>query len=189
MATILTQGATQATTGGPPINVRVTATKDASGTVVYEHEWDFGGGPAKPGKIVVPEGTPPTDIKFHLTDRTGLNLRFYPSPSDAFYVDFAPNCPRSAGDAKGEFDLGDPPSSSSNMQLTVRDMNRTACDLKYALRFDGNPHQDKEGHHPPFADDPELGTAEAIPDEPRHDHWDRGVAVSAVKARAWPTKA
>ena len=156
MATILTQGGTEATTGGPPINVRVTATKDASGTVVYEHEWDFGGGPAKPGKIVVPEGTPPTDIKFHLTDRTGLNLRFYPSPSDAFYVDFAPNCPRSAGDAKGEFDLGDPPSSSSNMQLTVRDMNRTACDLKYALRFDGNPHPDKEGYHPPFAYDPEL---------------------------------
>lgn len=156
MATTLTQGGNQTVTNGPPINVRVTARKDAAGTVVYDHEWDFGGGPIKTGKIEVPKDTPPTDIKFHLTDRTGLRLRFYPSPSEAFYVDFAPNCPRSAGDAKGEFDLANPPSSSSNMLLTVRDMNVTACDLKYALRFDGDPYNDSEGRHPPFAYDPEL---------------------------------
>jgi hypothetical protein len=156
MATTLTQGGNQTVTDGPPINVRVTARKDGSDTVVYDQEWDFGGGPIKYGKIEVPEDTPPTDIKFHLTDRTGLRLRFYQSPSDAFYVDFAPNCPKSAGNAKGEFDLGDPPSSSSNMLLTVRDMNATACDLKYALRFDGDRYDDSEGHHPPFVYDPEL---------------------------------
>ena len=156
MATILTQGGNQPVTKGPPINVRVTASIDPAGDVTYGHEWDFGGGPLKYGKIEVPKDTPPTDIKFHFTDRTGLRLSFYPSPSDAFYVDFAPNCPRSAGNAKGEFNLADPPSSSSNMRLTVRDMNKTACDLKYALRFDGDPYDDKEGHHPPYAYDPEL---------------------------------
>jgi hypothetical protein len=129
MATQITQGGGQTVEQGPPINVRVTASKDPAGTVVYDHEWDVGGGPVKKGKIDVPKDTPPTDIKFHLTDRTGLKLSFYPSPADDFYVAFYPNCPTSAGDA-GEFDLAAPPSSSSNKLLTVLDMNRTACDLK-----------------------------------------------------------
>jgi hypothetical protein len=40
--------------------------------------------------------------------------------------------------------------------LTVLDTNRTACDLKYALRFDGDPYTDKNGTYPPFTYDPEL---------------------------------
>jgi hypothetical protein len=155
MATILTQGS-KTVTQGPPINVRVTVSKDSEGTIIYDHEWDFGGGPAKKGKIDVPKDTPPTDIKFHLMDRTGLKLSFYSSPGAAFYVDFAPNCPTGAGNADGEFDLGDPPSKSSNNLLTVLDMNKSECELKYALRFDGDPYTDKNGTYPPFAYDPEL---------------------------------
>ena len=155
MATQATHGGGQTLDQGPPINVRVTVSKDTDGTITYNHEWDVGGGPAKKGKIDVPKDTPPTDIKFHLTDRTGLNLSFYPSPADAFYADLYPNCPKAAGDA-GEFDLNDPPSKSSNKLLTVLDMNKTACDLKYALRFDGDPYTDKNGTYPPFAYDPEL---------------------------------
>jgi hypothetical protein len=155
MATQFAQAAQSKVKQGPPINVRVTASKDPAGTVVYSHDWDFGG-PVKGGKIEVPKDTPPTNIKFHLTDRTGLNLKFYPSPSAAFYVDFEPTCPKNAGNAKGEFDLNDPPSSSSNNLLTVLDMNKTACDLKYALRFDGDPYTDSNGTHPPYEYDPDL---------------------------------
>ena len=155
MATQLGQAPQQAVHSGPPVNVRVTASKDPAGTVIYNHDWDFGG-PVKTGKIEVPRGTPPTNIKFHLTDRTGLNLSFYPTPSDAFYIDFAPSCPVNAGNARGEFDLSDPPSSSSNNLLTVKDMNRTECELKYALRFNGDPYTDSNGVHPPYAYDPDL---------------------------------
>jgi hypothetical protein len=154
MATQLGSSLKQGTPKGPPINVRVRAFKDQSGTVDYDYDWDFGG-PPKTGKIDVPQGTPPTDIKFHLKDETSLNLSFYPAPADAFWVAIAPNCPMQSGDA-GEFNLKSPPSSSSNNLLTVHDKNKTACDLKYALRFDGDPYTDSNGTHPPYKYDPDL---------------------------------
>ncbi|WP_395623090.1 hypothetical protein [Sphingomonas daechungensis] len=155
MATQLAGASKVKTNSSPDIQVRVKAFKDATGTVQFDYDWNFAGGPTKTGKIDVAEGTPPTDIKFHFRDETNLGLKFYPAPADAFWVDFDPNCPTAAGDA-GEFDLKSPPSSSSNNLLTVRDLNKSACNLKYALRFDGKPYDDANGHHPPFIYDPDL---------------------------------
>lgn len=140
---------------GPPIHVDVTASRKGSEDVEFCHSWGIKGQPkANSGRIDVPKGQPPTDIKFTLVeDTTGLNLEFYSDPKDAMWVDMAPNCPKIPGDG-GQITF----QSSNKKILRVEDANSgDPCDLKYALRFYGDTKViDGREYKPPYEYDPDL---------------------------------
>jgi hypothetical protein len=138
-----------------PIKVNVRAFLDKDGTVLFDHDWDNGGGPLKYGTIDVPKKEQPM-FEFHFKDDTKLNLSFYGTPKDAIWVVPAElGCPQGPGDA-GQLDLNDPPSSSSPKLLKVLDKNPDDALFTYALRFDGDPYKDSKGDHPPYVYDPDF---------------------------------
>lgn len=140
---------------GPPIQVFVRAwLHEETGKVDFDHEWVVTGKPeAHKGRIDIPAGTPPTEILFHLKqDDTGLGLSFCTPATEAMYVNLAPTCPTSPGNG-GQISF---PKAPSQKLLQVEDANSgPACDLKYALRFDGAPNS-QGNESPPYAYDPAL---------------------------------
>jgi hypothetical protein len=120
--------------------------------VEFDHEWDAPGKPKKKGKIEVDYGAYMVPITFHLRDETGLGLEFYSTAQDAMYVGIGPDCPTGQGNA-GQIQFNSAPKKD---KLEVVDANTgDACDLKYTLRFSGNPNAaGKESA--PYEYDPEL---------------------------------
>jgi hypothetical protein len=149
-----TAGPGQAMSRGNPIKVTVIADIDPKTQKVrWNHEWEFEGKPGKyKGKIDVAEGDWMVPIAFHLRDATGLRLKFYADPAQAMYVGPAPACPPPQGNG-GQIIF--PPSAAPHL-LRVRDENSgDPIDLKYALRFDGDPNP-AGGEAAPYVYDPDL---------------------------------
>ncbi len=141
---------------GNPVKVTVTADIDpVTKKVRFDHEWEYEGtgGPVKKGQVEVPSGDWMVPIAFHLKDDTGLHLKFYGAPADAFYCSAGTACPPPKGDGGGQIIF---PAKASSHLLKVSDANTgPPVDLKYALRFDGdaNPAGNETA---PYVYDPEL---------------------------------
>lgn len=141
-------------TTGNPIKVEVHAWLDrATHKVQFSDEWeaDWANG-KQSGAIVVPHKTPATEIHFHLCDDTGLHLNFMRNFTDVIYVSTGATCPPPRGNQGGQISFV----SSSEKLLKVTNANSgSACDLKYALRFNGRdniPGSEKQ----PYVYDPDL---------------------------------
>jgi hypothetical protein len=72
------------------------------------------------------------EIIFDLDDRTGLDLQFLDTPTEAIWIANGGNCPQGAGDADGEFSIGKP----NKKQLKVVDTNANNGEFCYSLNFD-----------------------------------------------------
>lgn len=132
------------------VNVRAYI-DDTTKKVAFDHEWEAPGKPKKKGRIEVDYKAYMVPITFHLNDETGLKLNFYSNAQEAMYVCPAPTCPTAAGNG-GQIQFGD----AKKDKLEVVDANTgDACDLKYALRFDGDPNTAGQ-ESAPYVYDPEL---------------------------------
>jgi hypothetical protein len=157
MATSPTGPITGPMAKGAPIQVYIKAKLDpTTHKICFDHEWELLGDPiVHKGDIDIPAKTPSTDIFFHLRqndDTTGLNLRFCTPATEAMYVDFVPTCPTVPGNG-GQITF---PHAPSNRLLMVENANSgNACDLRYALRFNGDPNT-QGGEVAPYAYDPDF---------------------------------
>ena len=139
---------------GNPIKVEIHAWLDReTHKVTFDDEWeaDWVNGKQK-GKIEVPYGTPPTEIHFNLRDETRLHLNFMRSFADVIYVSTGSVCPPPRGNQGGQISFV---SSHQNL-LKVNNANSgAACDLKYAIRFNGQDNI-AGGENQPYVYDPDL---------------------------------
>jgi len=135
-----------------PIQVDVYAYREGD-DILFAQAWRAeGDSGSRKGHIVIAKGEADVPIKFHLHDRTSLNLAFLPADEGKQEGPFWCNtldCPTSWGDGDGQISGVD----SSKKLLKVVDANtgepRT---LHYALRFTG----DAIGSGPPYEFDPEI---------------------------------
>jgi hypothetical protein len=84
------------------------------------------------GSTHVPKGSPPQRFSFTLTDNTGLNVNFLPSP-DFLCADESGNCPPAQGINTDQIDPHNLVSNGKSAGFT--DLNSRACTLSYALYF------------------------------------------------------
>ncbi len=148
------EGPQQSAFKGKPIKVTVTAELDPhTGKVSWDHEWEHEGHPTKyQGRIDVAGGDWMVPIAFHLQDRTNLHLKFYEDPTEAMHVGPATACPPPRGDG-GQIVF---PSRAAPKLLKVADRNSgDPVELKYALRFDGDPNP-AGSEAAPYVYDPDL---------------------------------
>lgn len=139
---------------GNPIKVEVHACLDReTHKVKFDDEWeaDWVNGKQK-GEIKVPYGTPPTEIHFHLRDDTGLHLNFMRSFADVIYVSTGSACPPPRGNQGGQITFV---SSSQNLLKVSNANSGGVCDMKYALRFNGQDNI-AGGENQPYVYDPDL---------------------------------
>lgn len=121
--------------------------------ILFAQAWRMDGDPARQkGHIEIPKGQGDVPFKFHLHDRSGLNLAFLPNDEGKQEGPFwcsTMDCPTSWGDGNGQImDI-----SSSNNLLKIVDANSgDPCTLHYALRFTG----DELGSGPPYSFDPDI---------------------------------
>ncbi len=110
---------------------------EADGDVLFAQAWKREGEPKrKKGHITIDEGDGDIPIRFHLHDKTGLNLAFLPvdpaKQEGPFWCDVG-DCPTAWGNGSGQI------SSIENLpsgMLRVVDANTgEPCTLHYALRF------------------------------------------------------
>lgn len=139
---------------GNPVKVEVHAAIDRlTKKVTFTDEWeaDWANGKQK-GDITVPYGTPPTEIQFHLRDDTGLHLNFMRAFADVIYVGTGDECPPPRGNAGGQISFV---SSTPNLLKIINANSGGACNLKYALRFNGQDNA-AGSEHQPYVFDPDL---------------------------------
>lgn len=141
------------------IEVEVRASLAGDGSVQFDSQWRHGNEQQwRPSPIELPKDSGEHDIQFTLDDRTGRNLRFYDNASDAIWVNVG-SCPRSAnGSDQGQIH-GKGVDQGNRKKLKMKDRNSgPACDLHYALRFDGDPWSDPQSntHCPPYEYDPVI---------------------------------
>lgn len=132
------------------IYVDVRATRAGNGQVHFDSYWRLRGSTAgvwNSGPIDLPHGPDHYELIFDLDDKSGRHLTFFGNPDDAMYVR-RDVCPASKGSGGGEIQFlsVDP----NRKKMTVKDLNRQLCTLKYMLRFNGDP----VGQCPPYKYDP-----------------------------------
>ena len=131
-----------------PVQVDIYAF-EADGEVFFAHSWRGEGEPkGKKGHVSIPKGDERVPIKFHLHDRTRLNLRFMDVKDGPIWVDLN-DCPTQWGDGGGQISAV---SSAPKMLTVVDDNSGDPCTLHYALRFSG----DSSDVGPPYEYDPEI---------------------------------
>lgn len=148
---------------GNPVKVDIVAVIDPdTHQVVFHDTWesDWGKGTSKNQPIIFPQ-TAQANIHFNLSDKTGLQLKFYPynpphqmptPPADyPIYVGTGPECPPPAGLNGGQITIL---TSASNL-LKVFNNNTSQCTLHYALRFSGNDNIAGKTQAP-YVFDPEI---------------------------------
>lgn len=137
-----------------PIKVEIHAELDrTTHKVVFSDEWEatWKNGKQK-GAIEVPYGTPKTPIHFTLRDDTGLQLNFMNNFADVIYVGTDGTCPPPRGNQGGQITF----ISSVAHLLKVNNANSGAkCDMKYALRFNGQDNV-PGAENQPYVYDPDL---------------------------------
>jgi hypothetical protein len=74
------------------------------------------------------------EIVFDVDDRTGLNLQFPDTPSEAIWIANGTSCPQGAGNADGEFSIGKP----GKKRLKIVDANANNGEFCYSLNFDSS---------------------------------------------------
>ena len=135
-----------------PVQVDVYAYLEGE-DILFAQAWRTDGDPGRrQGHIEIGKGQADVPIKFHLHDRTGLNLAFLPADEGKQEGPFWCNtldCPTSWGDGNGQ--IGDV-DSSKNLLKVVDANSGEPCTLHYALRFTGDP----VGSGPPYAFDPDI---------------------------------
>jgi|GEM_PF-2584027 len=139
---------------GNRIKVEIHACLDRkTHKVQFNDEWeaDWANGKQK-GEIKVPQGTPPSEIHFHLRDDTGLHLNFMRAFADVIYVSTGTACPPPRGNEGGQITFV---SSTQNLLKVSNANSGGACDLKYALRFNGRDNI-AGGENQPYVYDPDL---------------------------------
>ena len=131
--------------------------------VRFSNEWRFQDSPgqAHKGRIDLPARETYV-LRFHLRDESSRNLKFSPPGVNAMWVtsgsdNAPPECPSNAGDG-GQIKFSGPQTGCSKNLLAVINANSgDPCLLKYALRFDGDPHKSESGQqYPPYVFDPEI---------------------------------
>lgn len=135
-----------------PVQVDVYAYREGD-DILFAQAWRLDGDPGRrTGNIHIAKGEGDVPIKFHLHDRTGLNLAFLPADESQTEGPFwcsTEDCPTSWGDGDGQISGVE----SSNKLLKIVDANKgEPCTLHYALRFSG----DATASGPPYAFDPDI---------------------------------
>jgi hypothetical protein len=137
-------------------DVNVIAARHEDEGVDFICLWEDANGDWHSGPITFPRNSGEHDVEFKLDDRTGLNLAFEASGSNAIWFN-ADCCPTSAsGDDKGQ--IHDRHVETGNKKLKLKNRNSSACNLHYALRFTGNSWTSPGGkqHNAPYVYDPEF---------------------------------
>lgn len=139
------------------VDIDVIATRHEDHGVDFVCLWQDANRNWHSGPIVFPYDSGEHDVEFKLDDRTGLNLNFEASASNAIWFN-ANSCPTSAsGDDKGQ--IRDKQVMSTDKKLKLKNLNTgDPCDLHYALRFTGDSWTSPGGkqHQAPYAYDPEF---------------------------------
>ena len=119
------------------VDVMVTADRGTDGELIkWSYQATFGsgsGGSNNKNTMKFPKDSGAHPIDFALTDNTGYGLAFYTDPTKAMWAVAGTTCPTGAGDAGGEIQY----LHVKNGVLSIINKNKTAGDICYALRFEG----------------------------------------------------